>query len=167
MACRGVLFAITSADAKRLLSAYQSEDGDKEVMAVIEDIEEQWDENWLHETDKAWDAIHRCLTDGQLKYDTGEYPLNCCILGGTLLYDGDDYIISLKSSEQVSSISDALKNIDEVMLQQRYAKIDAKTYDGEIGEEDFEYTFDWFRELPEFYVKAAKNGRSVVFTVDQ
>ena len=33
---------------------------------VQEEIEEPWDEEWLLEMDKAWDAIHRCLTDGRL-----------------------------------------------------------------------------------------------------
>ena len=100
MAGRGVLFTITDTDVQQLLSARQATDADDEVMAVVEEIEERWDENWLYETDKAWDAIHRCLTDGQLEYENGEYPLNHCILGGTQLYAGDDYIISLKSPQQ-------------------------------------------------------------------
>ena len=36
-------------------------------MAVIEEIEDRWDRDWLVETDKAWDAIHRCLTGGTLE----------------------------------------------------------------------------------------------------
>jgi len=59
VACRGVHFAITESDAARLLGAPD----DTRVLEIIQDeIEEQWDEEWLYQTDKAWDAIHRCLT---------------------------------------------------------------------------------------------------------
>lgn len=167
MACLGVLFALTDADTKRLLSARQAVHRDEEIMAVIEDIEERWDTNWLYEAGKAWDAIHRCLTDGQLEYENGEYPLNLCVFGGTQLYDGDDYIIFLKSPEQVADVAAALKDIGEAALRERYFKIDAETYDGEVSEEDFGATWDWFQELPDFYAKAAKAKRSVMFTVDQ
>jgi hypothetical protein len=167
MSCLGVLFAITNADVKRLLAARQAAEPNEEVMAIMEEIEERWDEEWLHETDKAWDAIHRSLTDGQLTDDSGEYPLNHCILGGTQLYDGDGYILSLKSPEQVAAVAASLKPIDQASLRGSYFKMDGASYDGEMGEEDFDYTWDWFQGLPKFYDKAAKAKRSVLFTVDQ
>ena len=167
MSCLGVLFAINNADVERLLSARLTANRDEEVGAVIEEIEQRWAEEQLQEMDKAWDAIHRCLTDGQLDYENGEYPLNGCILGGTPLYDGDDYIVSLKSPEQVADIAAALKKIDEATLRELYFKIDADTYDGEVGEEDFQYTWAYFQALPQFYAKAAKANLSVIFTVDQ
>ncbi len=84
MSCRGVQVAITEEELGRLL-ATQS---DEELLSVIsDDIEEPWDENWLVQTDKAWDAIHRCLTDGKLEYENGDYPLRLCILGGRQLFE--------------------------------------------------------------------------------
>ncbi len=167
MSCLGVLFALTNADVKRLLSARQAANRDEEVMAVIEDIEESWDEKWTFELDKGWDAIHRLLTDGQLEYENGIYPLNHCILGGIQLYDADDYTIFLKSPEQVVDVAKASKEINETVLRELYSRIDAETYDGEIGEEDCSYTWNCFEGLPEFFAKAAKAKRSVIFTVDQ
>jgi hypothetical protein len=38
---------------------------------LIEEIEETWEEPFVVESDKAWDAIHRCLTDGSLLYAGG------------------------------------------------------------------------------------------------
>ena len=64
MGCRGVHFALTNEEAERLLAAAASGDA---VDYLEEEIEEQWNEDWLVETDKAWDVIHRCLTDGKLK----------------------------------------------------------------------------------------------------
>ncbi|HEX9996930.1 MAG TPA: YfbM family protein [Abditibacterium sp.] len=167
MSCLGVLFALTNADVKKLLLARQSVDRDAETMAIVEGIEERWDEKWLFELDKGWDAIHRCLADGQLEFEGGEYPLNHCIFGGTQLYEADDYIIFLKSSEQVGDVAQALKEIDEMALRGRYLKIESDTYDGELGEDDFSYTWSCFEGLPEFFAKAAKAKRSVMFTVDQ
>src|SRR5438105_1826129 len=84
MSARGVHFAVTSAQAKRLLAAKS----DRKLMELVEEIEEAWEEPFVVETDKAWDAIHRCLTDGSLLYVSGEYPLNRCICGGCQLFRG-------------------------------------------------------------------------------
>jgi hypothetical protein len=89
MACRGVHFAIADDDLNRLRGAAS----DRAVMEIVDEVEERWeeDEGMICETDKAWDAIHRCLTDGSLGFSSGEEPLRLCILGGEQLYQGDEY----------------------------------------------------------------------------
>ena len=62
MGCLGVHFAITLEDAQRVTS----QPDDDSLLEVVHDIKERWDEAWLQDSDKAWDAIHRCLTDGTL-----------------------------------------------------------------------------------------------------
>ena len=57
MACRGVHFALTVEEREQLLALVETQ-GDV-IGFIQEDIEEQWDTEWLCETDKAWDAIHR------------------------------------------------------------------------------------------------------------
>lgn len=52
MGCRGVHFAITDEQAQRLLAA-EDQDSDDAVLAIIEEIEEAWDEEFTAETDKA------------------------------------------------------------------------------------------------------------------
>jgi Domain of unknown function (DUF1877) len=84
MACRGVFFAITIEQAEALLAAK----GDDQMMGLIEEIEEAWDGDQLAECDKAWDAMHRTLTDGELGYGNGPYPLNHCVLSPHQLYNG-------------------------------------------------------------------------------
>ena len=59
-------------ETRRIASATDDDD----LMAMIEEIEDPWDREWLVETDKAWDAIHRCLTGGTLEY--GPSPLHKC-----------------------------------------------------------------------------------------
>src|SRR5215470_7370445 len=105
MACRGVYFALTDEDAKRVLAA--AGDDDALIELIQEDIEARWDTNWLAETDKAWDAIHRCLTDGRLSFESST-PRHMCVLGGRQLYEGDDYIISFVAPDQVKEVAAAI-----------------------------------------------------------
>src|SRR5215468_1056619 len=104
MSARGVHFAVTPVQAKQLLAAKS----DRRLMELVEEIEEGWEEPFVVETDKAWDAIHRCLTDGSLLYVSGEYPLNLCICGGRQLYRGRDYTVSFVSASQVKDVAAAL-----------------------------------------------------------
>jgi len=164
MACRGVHFALTEEQYKKVC---RSGSDDELIELIQEDIEEEWDTEWLRETDKAWDAIHRCLTDGKLEWKNGSFPLNAVVVGGKQLHHGDDYIVSLVTPDQIPSVADALKHIDKTTLKKGYDQIKQKDYDGEIGEEDFEYTWEWFKDLYTLYEKAAQNGRAVLFSVDQ
>ena len=60
-----------------------------------------------------------------------------------------------------------LAPLTEKELRTRYDAMDADDYNGEHGEEDFKTTWGQFLGVREFYKKAAAEGRSVVFTVDQ
>jgi len=166
MACRAVLFALTDDEAKRFLEAQ----GDEALEEVIEGIEERWEEEWLCELDKAWDGIHRALTDGELAWDNGEYPLNHAILGGQQLHEGDDYIITFVQPAQVADVAKALQGLSDLEFRKRYFKINRDNYGfapDQLSDEDFDYVAGWFEELKSFYAKAAAANRAVLFTVDQ
>jgi hypothetical protein len=75
----GVHFAIGAEDAKRLLAGAD----DEELVAIVEEIDDAWESAF--ETDKAWDALHRCLSDGTLNVTSGEPPLNRVFFGGQVL----------------------------------------------------------------------------------
>jgi hypothetical protein len=119
------------------------------------------------ESDKAWDAMHRTLTDGQLTWDGGEYPLSHVVLAGELLYTDADYIMSLKTPQQVRDIAAALPTVTEADFRRRYFALDAKSYGFPLTEEDFRYTWNWFQGVRDLYSRAAKEGRFVLFTADQ
>lgn len=164
MACRGVHFALTVEQELLLLSKAS----DEEILELIqEDIEAKWDEEFLQETDKAWDGIHRCLTDGTLSFDSGSYPLNKVILGGQLLYKGDDYIVSYVPTNEVHDIAKAISQIDENQFRERFFQINFDDFGLKLIEENFEYHWEWFDSLKEFYQKASETNRAVIFTVDQ
>lgn len=162
MSGRGVHFAITPVQEEAILSA----NTDRKRMKLIEEIEQAWERPFVCETDKAWNAIHRCLTDGTLLYVSGEYPLNHCICGGRQLFRGRDYTISYVSASQVRDVAAAMQAVDSDWMRQRYNQLDASEYDEvEIGDDDFEYTWENFTELTCFYRVAAENDRAVLFTV--
>jgi hypothetical protein len=165
MACRGVHFAITDIDLNALRGAGSD---DALIEIVQEDIESRWEKEagFVCETDKAWDAIHRCLTDGRLTFDSGTEPLRLCILGGEQLYSGDDYIVSLVTHEKLRPLADALAQVTPELVGLRYSQL-PDDYAMEKSREDCQYTWDWFSDLPGFFDRAEKSGRHVIFTVDQ
>ena len=153
MACRGVLFAITEEQAQRLRAARGD---DAAVLHIVQDeIEQAWDEAHLCQTDKAWDAIYRCLDKGEARSawfrsfgsrlrrsltmtggsapndaarDPSKDALGLCILGGEQLHKGGDYIVSLLTPEQVKQVAEALRPIDKEWMRVRYFKIDPQAY---------------------------------------
>jgi hypothetical protein len=158
----GVHFALDKNQNDRLVTATN----DEEVMAAIAQIEEAWHKDHVGESDKAWDAIHRCLTDGSLDDEAGEFPLSHVILGGKQLHSEDDYIVALVTAEQAKSVAKALLAVSKESLKSSYSSIDPDDYDGEMSADDFEYTWEWFENVREFYLRASINSRSVIFTVD-
>ncbi|WP_405737478.1 YfbM family protein [Streptomyces sp. NBC_01537] len=163
MAGRAVLFALETQDAQRLLAAGD----DDELTEIVEDVEERWDDTWLTELDKSWDALHRCLTDGTLTFEGGTFPLSHAILGGLPLHEGDDYIVCYTTPEEVREIAEALAPLDEHWLRERFTTLAFPDYQGIANEEDIAYTQAFLPGLKDFYHQAAQAGRAAIFTVGQ
>lgn len=167
MSCLGVHFSL-SADEVETLRAIEAES--ERVEHLHEVIEEQYfakHPERLAESDKAWDAIHRTLGDGKLSWDGGEYPLNHVMLGGELLYTESDFIMVLKFPQHVRDVAATLPSITRDDFRKRYDAIDVASYDSALSDEDFDYTWDWFQDVREFWLHAATEGRYILFTADQ
>lgn len=102
-----------------------------------------------------------------MEYTNGHFPLNHVILGGELLYTSGDYIMSLKSPEQVKMVAEAIDAINKPSLKEKYYEINEIDYGFSLTEEDFEYTWDWLEQSKSFWQLAAGQNRYVLFTVDQ
>ncbi len=163
MGCRGALFAISDVTVTALLAARSDED----VMEIVESVEEDWEDPFVAETDKAWDAMHRALSDGSLDPAAGSAPLNRAILGGKHLHRGDEYIVALVTKDEVVAVARALASIDDAEMRRRYDQLVPRDYDANYGDEDREYTVENFRDVAALYQRAANAGRAVIFTVDQ
>jgi hypothetical protein len=167
MGCLGVHFALSDDDVASLLSKSTDED---RLNYIQEEIEERYFEEpliYIAQSDKAWDAMHRALTDGLLTYDGGEYPLSHVVLGGQPLYGQDDYIISLKTPDQVKDVAAVVAGITQDQFRELYNAIDPEKYGLDLTDEDFQYTWDWFQDVCVLYRTAASENRHVVFTADQ
>lgn len=167
MSCLGVLFSLDEKEVKKLKNFKSSGDRLNYVQEEIEEIYFYKYPARVAELDKAWDALHRSLTDGRLEYTNGTFPLNHVILGGEILFDHDHYIMTLKSPRQVKQIALGLKSVDEAFLKNGYNKINANEYGIPLTDDDFDYTWYWFNLSKQFWELAAKEDRYVLFTADQ
>jgi hypothetical protein len=156
---------LTAEDEQKLLAC----PAEQRAEHVSNNIEGAYFENardWLCETDKAWDAIHRAFSASELDYEYRS-PLHGVILGGESLYFEDDYIISLKSAERVREIAGALGAVTEAAFRPLYFAINPRKAGFAIDDDDFAYTWGWLKDLVPFYRRSAEAGRSVIFTADQ
>lgn len=177
----GMHFLLTD-DQWRKLEACK--DDDSRIELVTEGIEANAPaEDYLF-TDKAWDALHRSLGEfppntpwfypvrpalGKfaLPEDHGSYPLKLCVLGGTRLMDDESrYIIRLIEAGATEDISRALTEIDKPAMRERYFRHCEGAWP-EYGEQDFEYTWEYFEELRSFFLKVAGKKKPVIFTASQ
>ena len=163
MACRGYFLALDEACTVLVLA----EDGnDERLIEVIKalDMTDAPDECGA---DKAWDGIHRCLTEGKLGGEDGSYPLNAVILGGLPLHQSDSYIVSYNAPAEVRDVAAALTDFDLVPFIARYWTLDAEEYGASIDQDGLDYLTYYLREITAFYQRAAQAGWASVFVADQ
>ncbi len=169
MSCLGVHIALAEEQRNRLESL---ESDELRIDYIIEELYEDWDEEHFFETEKAWDAIHRCLTGQKPNTkesdpNAGTYPLKLCILGGRqILNDETNWIFRLIENKEVRDVAAALAPLDEVWLSERYWKHCEGAWP-EYGEEDHEYTCVYFLALKEYFERMAMTDRSILFSADQ
>ncbi|MFD0857306.1 DUF1877 family protein [Actinomadura adrarensis] len=163
MACRGYFLALDESCRALLLS----QDGDdEELIKVIQELD-MTDAPDECSVDKAWDGIHRCLTEGGLGSEDGSYPLNAVVLGGLSLYQGEDYIVSYNTPAEVRQVAAALADLDLDPFITRYWALDPVEYGADVDASGLEYLTSYLREITAFYRRAAQAGWATVFVVDQ
>ena len=167
MSCLGVHFALSSDEVQHLRSIPNDQDRLDHLKEVIEELYFEKYPDFTAESDKAWDAMHRALGSGRLGWFGGVYPLNHAVLCGESLYLPSDYIMSLKTPDQVRDIANALPAVSRDEFLRRYNAIDPVDYGCALTDEDFDYTWQWFNDVRNFYMRAAAAGRFVLFTADQ
>jgi len=165
MSCLGVHFALTTEEVAHLRALSDEHARLEHLQEIIEPHYFEKAPEFTAESYKSWDAMHRILADG--KWDSGEYALGHVVLVGERLYTAPDYIISLKTPEQVRDIAAALQGITESDFRRRYFAIDDANYGCPLSEEDLDNTWLCFQSVRELYQHAASDGRSVLFTADQ
>jgi hypothetical protein len=160
---RGYHIALGRDHAKRLF-------GLKEDQAILQFLEElkaspqMKKSGRLLETGTAWDAIHRCLTEGELDPAAGDFPLSHAVLGGKQLHQGTDYAAVLIRPDTTRFIADALEEIEEDEFRKKFFALNPASYQQRIGEKEFIEVWLALQNLQVFYGAAAENLEAVVFT---
>jgi hypothetical protein len=121
----------------------------------------------MQRTDKAWDPIHRCLSDGTLVWDAGRWPLRGAILGSESLYFGGDFVVMLLERYEVVEVAGALDAVTQEWFRGRHLALPGYGYEGAVDQEAFDYTWYWFERMRAFFRKTADEGRAMLFTADQ
>jgi hypothetical protein len=163
MACRGYFLALDEPCTARLLA----EDGnDERLIEVVKELD-MTDAPDQCGVDKAWDGIHRCLTEGRLGGEDGSYPLNAVVLGGLPLYQGEDYVVSYNTPTEVREVAGALAALDLEPFLARYWALDPEDYGLPIDRDGLDYLTYYLRDITAFYQRAAHSGWASVFVADQ
>ncbi len=163
MVGRGYHIALGREHAKRLF-------GLKEDQAILQFLEELKADSAMKksgrvlETGTAWDAIHRCLTEGELDPAGGDFPLSHAVLGGKPLHQGDDYAAVLVRPDMTRFIADALDEIEEDDVREKFFALNPQSYRQPIGEKEFTEVWLALQNLTLFYKAATENLEAVVFT---
>jgi hypothetical protein len=159
----GMHFAISYEQAMKLLKCKSDEEL---VEMVQEEIEEVSTEENSFQTDKAWDPIHRCLSNGTLDVRQGTRPLNLAVFGGNILNQEAGTFVVLLTPTEVQQVAGALDQVTEDWMKKKYFDQKFPDYAGEKSQEDWEYTWGSFDGLPAFFANAAARKQHVVFTVE-
>jgi hypothetical protein len=162
----GCHIILTREDTKRLFGA----DGDDEVRAVVTDVlrrkKEQGANLYLNCGD-AWDPIHRCLTEGTLAPDGGEFPANHCILGGRQLHEGVDFEAVLVRPDIVRHVAEAIHRVKSVDFETAYKQLTPEDYGREPTEIEFEVIWALLSKIRKLFEDAAELGEAVLFVVER
>lgn len=163
MGCLGGFRAITKEELDKLRSVPRTD--------RVPDYLDEMEQEDSCELDKAWDAIHRALTNGKLEYGYKNSPGCLVILGGEVLRGNqpgeEDYIVTCKSPAEVQKVAQFLQELTEEMFRELYFAIDPDEYGMELDEDDFEYTWYYLSDSIPFWKNAAEKGFWVLFDVDQ
>jgi hypothetical protein len=168
MARLGVHFVLTDEQRAKLLSLKTDSD---RLDYLQEDIEQAWDADNLHDIDKAWYAIHRCLTGPQafewpdVDDEAGTYPLNVCFFGGTSLYTQPESAINLIEPEPLHDLVSALAPLDRAWFDKAFTEFCRGCWPDD-GDDGREYAWEYFQSLKSFLAQNDGKGRSLIFTVN-
>jgi hypothetical protein len=160
---RGFLIALSREHAKQLFAIKE----DPSLLKFLEELKNRSDlkkSGRILDLGTAWDAIHRCLTEGELDPTGGDFPLNHAILGGKQLHKGADSTAVLVRPDMTRFIADDLEELNEDDIRKKYFALNPQSYQQPIDEKRFMEIWIVLQTLKDFYLAAAENMEAVVFT---
>lgn len=163
MVGRGFHIALSREHAKQLFAIKD----DLSLLQFLEELKGMPDlkkSGRILDLGTAWDAIHRCLTEGELDPAGGDFPLNHAVLGGKQLHKGADSTAVLVRPDMTRFIADALEELTEDDFRKKFFALNPQSYQQPIDEKHFMKTWIALLTLKDFYLATAENMEAVVFT---
>jgi len=160
---RGYHIALPREHAKTLFGL-KDDEGLRKFLDELEKRPDMRKSGRVLETGTSWDPIHRCLTEGELEASAGEFPLNHAVLGGKELHKGSDYTAVVVRPDMTRFIADALAEVQEEDLRQKFFALKPSSYQRPIDEKHFMEMWLTLQNLRVFFEAAADNLEAVVFT---
>jgi len=165
-------FAITPAQVERFFAAScEDESPDDAVMDLLEPLLEKRSKRRLHVMmDKAWEPIHKCLNGDRggyydVDFGAGKYPLDMLVAGGEqLLVDGHRWAGLINHETEVPALAVALAKVKKATFRKRFFALPDKQFHG-INDEEFDWVWAHFEDLPPFFAKVAAKGHGVICTI--
>lgn len=159
----GVHFALSDRVAAELLDARGD---DVRLGAVVEDIEETGRSEFSCDTDKAWDPILCSLSRAGYQRTPENWPAYGVILGDEdLNTDTDDQLITYLTPDRVAEVAAHLAGITESAFGAGYDTMPLDDRNPEYGADERTYAWGWLQEVLDFFQRATRDDRHVVFTV--
>ncbi|MGW0042324.1 DUF1877 family protein [Rhodococcus sp. NPDC003348] len=159
----GVHFALSDRLAAELLDA-RGDDG--RLGGVVEDIEETGRAEFSCDTDKAWDPILCALSSAGYQRVPENWPAYGVILGDEdLNTDTDDQLITYLAPDRVGEVAGYLTGITESDFGAGYDAMPLDDRNPEYGADERAYAWGWLQEVKDFFQRADRDDRHVVFTV--
>lgn len=162
MVGRGYHIALGREHAKRLFGLKE----DRAILQFLEELKaspEIEKSGRLLDTGTAWDAIHRCLTEGELDPAGGDFPLSHAVLGGKQLHQGTDYAAVLVRPDTTRFIADALAEVEVDAFRKKFFALSPESYQSPLSEKQFTEIWLALLNLKVFFEAAAENLEAVVF----
>ena len=159
----GFHFALSREHAKRLF-AIKDDESLRQFLEELKSTPEMKKSGRILALGTAWEAIHRCLTDGELDPAGGEFPLNHAVLGGKQLHRGADSTAVLVRPDMTRFIADALEELTEDDIRAKFLSLNPQSYRQPIDEKHFMPVWIALLTLKDFYTAAAENMEAVVFS---
>ena len=163
---KGAFIILTREDAKTLFA--QTEDSDiRRTVEALRQSPKHRDAGLVLECGTAWDPIHRCLTEGTLAPDAGEFPLDHCVLGGRRLHPGAEFEAVLVRPDIVPHVADGLHNLKREEFRSCFMNLDPSDFGRQPTEAEADEVWSTLKLVRQLYEDASSEHAAVVFTVER
>jgi hypothetical protein len=163
---QGAHIILTRDDAKKVF-ANSDDAGIKNIVTELRNSKRHREAKLVLETGTAWNAIHRCLTEGTLDPTAGEFPLNHAILGGRRLHRNPEFEAIMVRPDITPHVAEALHHMKREEVHSRYQKIDPADYGQPLSITDFDRVWNALQQVRQLFEDAANERCAVLFTVER